>query len=275
MSTYAIGDIQGCYKSLLALLEKIHFNPTEDRLWIAGDMINRGPESLETLQFLYKIKNSVTAVLGNHDLHFLAMAYHHKKPGKYDTLNKLLHSKDCDELVAWLRQCKLVHHDSNLNYTMVHAGIPPIWTIEDAVAYSKEVEKLLQGNKISGFLSHMYGNQPDCWRASLTGHERARLITNYLTRMRYCRADGTLDLENKSSPAEGTEQESNGFLPWYSHDNHKCQDDNILFGHWASLEGKTSAVNVVALDTGCVWGGRLTGFGIEDKRLFSANCQKI
>lgn len=268
MSTYAIGDIQGCFKSLTALLEKIRFNPAQDRLWIAGDMVNRGPDSLATLRFLYKIKNSVTAILGNHDLHFIAMAYGHKKPGKYDTLNKLLKAKDRDDLIQWLRHCKLVHHDKSLNYTMVHAGIPPIWSLLDALAYSGEVESLLQSEQLDEFLAQMYGDQPDCWNNSLTGFDRSRLITNYFTRMRYCRADGTLDLDNKSPPTQNTHYDTKQFLPWYAHPQHKCSKDNIVFGHWASLQGKASAANVVALDTGCVWGGKLTAFRLEDKTLF-------
>ncbi len=270
MSTYAIGDIQGCYSSFMALLKKIEFNPDKDTLWVAGDMINRGPDSLATLRFLYEHRASVIAVLGNHDLHFLAIAYGYKKPGKYDTLSKLLNAEDRPTLINWLRQCRLIHHDAKLDYTMVHAGIPPIWSISEALRYSQEVETLLQSNDIDIFLQHMYGNEPRQWSDALEGAERHRVITNYLTRMRYCRADGTLDFDNKSTPS-GDYHDYNicDYIPWYKHKTHKSLNKKIIFGHWAALKGETGVGNTIALDTGCVWGGKLTAFRLEDGTYFN------
>lgn len=270
MSTYAIGDIQGCLKPLQRLLSQVEFNPLHDRLWIAGDMVNRGPSSLATLRYLYSLGDAVTAVLGNHDLHFLAVAYGYKKKSSFDTLDHLLRANDCDELIQWLRRCKLMHTDKELGYTMVHAGIPPVWNLEQATAHAREVEAVLQSDYINDFLANMYGNKPNRWRNRLIGHERLRLITNYFTRMRFCSAEGELEFENKAAPAKN---HSKGFLPWFAHANHLCKQQKIVFGHWASLEGKAEAANVTALDTGCVWGGCLTALRLEDGELFRTKCE--
>lgn len=268
MSTYAIGDIQGCLKPLEKLLDKVAFDPTKDKLWIAGDLVNRGPSSLATLRFIYSLGDAVTAVLGNHDLHFIAVAYGHKKKSSFDTLDKLLKATDCHELIDWLRHRKLVHHDAALGYTMVHAGIPPIWTLEQALAYSREVEALLQSDYIDDFLAAMYGNTPNVWKHKLYGDERARLITNYFTRMRFCTDKGELDLTNKSADPG----KQSGFLPWFAHPGHLCRKHKIVFGHWAALEGKAEPSNVTALDTGCVWGGCLTALRLEDEKMFRVKC---
>ena len=268
MSTYAIGDIQGCLDPLLRLLDKIKFDPTYDRLWIAGDLVNRGPSSLATLRYLYSLGNAVTAVLGNHDLHFIAVAYGHKRKSSFDTLDQLLRANDCDELIDWLRHCKLLHTDPALGYTMVHAGIPPIWNLEQATAHAREVETMLQSNYINDFLADMYGNKPCQWKNKLIGNPRLRLITNYFTRMRFCSAEGELDFNNKTAVS------SNDFLPWFAHPHHACRQEKIIFGHWAALEGRAAAANVIALDTGCVWGGCLTALRLEDGEMFRTRCAK-
>lgn len=266
MTTYAVGDIQGCLQPLQALLLHIQFNPKKDKLWVAGDMINRGPDSLKTLRFLYHLRNSIHVVLGNHDLHLLAVASGYRKPSPSDTLHAIVDAPDRDCLLEWVRQQPLIHHDNKLDYTMVHAGIPPQWSIKQAIKYSQEVESVLQSNKISSFLKNMYGNEPDSWSKKLKGVERWRVITNYFTRMRFCDKEGRLELKTKA----GIHNAPAGYLPWYEHKNRKTQNDNIIFGHWAALEGKASHPKVFAIDTGCVWGGELTMMRLDDGKLFSA-----
>lgn len=268
MSTYAIGDLQGCLEPLQRLLDQVNFDPASDRLWLAGDLVNRGPSSLETLRFLYDMRHRVTAVLGNHDLHFLAVAFGHQRKGGLDTLEGLLEAEDCHDLIAWLCQCELLHRDTDLGFTMVHAGIPPIWNMEEAEAHAREVEAVLRSKQLDGFLSQMYGNKPKRWKDTLTGVDRLRIITNCFTRMRFCTAEGELDLESKSNVAE----QPPGFAPWFAHSEHRCRQHKIVFGHWAALEGKAEAPNVYALDTGCVWGGSLTALRLEDERIFRCQC---
>src|SRR5690554_81458 len=268
MSTYAIGDIQGCFDPLQRLLDKIQFDPSRDNLWLAGDLINRGPDSLATLRYLRSLGPTVKAVLGNHDLHFLAVAYGYKRPGSQDTLEPLLQASDRAELIDWLRQCPLLHHDPALGYTMVHAGIPPIWNLSEALGYAQEIEAVLQGDGLDDFLAHMYGNTPCLWQAELAGNDRLRLITNYFTRMRFCSAAGQLDLDNKTAASDNQQ-----FLPWFAHPQHACANERILFGHWAALKGQANASNVVALDTGCVWGGHLTALRLDDGELFCTRCK--
>lgn len=270
MSTYAIGDIHGCYQPLRCLLDKIAFDPARDTLWITGDLVNRGPASLEVLRFLFSIRESIVAVLGNHDLHLLSVAYADGRQGKHDNLNAILQADDRDELLDWLRRLKIMHHDSSLGYAMVHAGIPPQWTLDKALACAQELEEVLQSSHPQHFLAHMYGNQPDQWEENLSGMDRLRLITNYFTRMRFCRADGTLDLISKDSAVHAPE----GFLPWFAHSHRKTVHDKILFGHWAALEGKTNTPGVYALDGGCVWGGQLIAMRLDDEQVFSCSCNK-
>ena len=267
MATYAIGDIQGCLIPLQTLLKQIAFNPDKDTLWVAGDLVNRGPASLETLSFLYRLRDSIRIVLGNHDLHLLAVAAGYRQLNPTDTLKDILESPGRDHLLAWLRQQPLVHHDAALGYTMVHAGIPPQWSIAQAVSYSAEVEKVLQGPEVNRFLKNMYGNEPNCWDEALEKEDRWRVITNYLTRMRFCTPTGILDLKTKA----GIDNAPAGYLPWYAHKNRKTDNDTILFGHWAALEGKADHDRVFALDTGCVWGKQLTAMRLEDRALFSVD----
>jgi len=265
MSAYAIGDLQGCLEPLQRLLEKIQFDPKQDHLWFAGDLINRGPQSLETLRFLRSMAPAVTAVLGNHDLHFLAVAMGHQSCKRADTLDELLSAPDRDELVAWLRQLPLLHHDAELNFVMTHAGLPPQWRREQAAVLANEVEMVIQDDeRCHAFFAAMYGNEPATWRDDLSGTDRLRAITNALTRMRFCQADGTLELKTKQSITEAPE----GFAPWFSHPQRQTKDERILFGHWAALEGQTDTDNVFALDTGCVWGGPLSALRLEDQQWF-------
>lgn len=265
MATYAIGDIQGCLDPLRALLEKCSFNTDHDRLWIAGDLVNRGPDSLATLRFLYSIREHIDIVLGNHDLHLLAVAAGFKKPTPSDTLNAVLEAPDCADLLNWLRAQPLVHHDASLNFTMVHAGIPPQWSISEALDHAHEVESILKGAHANDFLEVMYGNEPNSWRDSLEGMDRIRLITNFFTRMRFCTASGDLELKTKTGISDALE----GYYPWFALDNRKARHDNIVFGHWAALEGNTHQKHAFGLDTGCVWGGELTAMRLEDRQLYS------
>lgn len=266
MATYAIGDIQGCFDELQSLLKLVDFNAS-DQLWIAGDLVNRGPKSLETLRYLKSLGDQATIVLGNHDLHLLAVHYGAVTPKRADTLNDILEAPDRNELMDWLRKQKLMVYNSSFNAVLVHAGVPPCWSIHKAKKRAKEVETVLKSTLAKEFFNHMYGNKPDCWSGKYEGWDRLRLITNYFTRMRFCTAQGKLDFS-----AKGTlESQPRGHLPWFKIPRKipNEQDIKILFGHWAALEGQAEEQNVVALDTGCVWGNSLTALRLEDNQFFS------
>ena len=269
MAIYAIGDIQGCLQPFQQILDKIQFDPAIDRLWIAGDMVNRGPDSLQTLQFIYSIRQAVVAVLGNHDLHLLALAAGRCRANHSDTLQSIMDAPDKEKLLDWLRHQPLVHHDSLLGYTLVHAGIPPQWSIKQSCGYAAEVETILKSDNYLDFLEHMHGNQPDKWDDALTGYERLRVITNYFTRMRFCTADGRLELKTKGK-IEGAPE---GYLPWFQHAKRKAIGEKIIFGHWAALQGRVFEDNVFALDSGCVWGGKLTVMKLDDHKMISVPCR--
>lgn len=270
MSTYVIGDIQGCYKPLRQLLKSVDFTPTRDRLWCVGDLINRGPKSLDTLRFLKDMGKSATIVLGNHDLHFLAIFYGAAPNRTKDTLQQLLDAADCEELSTWLRHRPLAHYecidteDGPQNFLMVHAGVAPKWTLQKTLQLAAEVELTLQGPDYKLFFDNMYGDLPKRWKEKLTGYDRLRVITNYLTRMRFCNEKGTLNLQVK----EGLAAAPPGYRPWYEFEQ-LTPATNILFGHWAALEGQTNREHVYALDTGCVWGRELSMMRLEDHKLFS------
>lgn len=269
MSTYVVGDIQGCLQPLKCLLKKVAFKPGHDVLWSVGDVVNRGPSCLKTLRFLYAMRDSLVMVLGNHDLHLLALAAGVRQPNRSDTLDKILHAPDREELLNWLIRQPLLHHEHG--HTMVHAGIPPQWSIKKAGKYAREVEAVLRSPACTDFLKHMYGNLPDVWSDDLTGMTRLRVITNYLTRMRYCTKDGVLDLESKGpSPNLGERKVS----AWFSHPGRKAAGDRIVFGHWASIEGHTDSPNAIGLDTGCVWGGALSVYQLESGQRTICNCHK-
>ncbi|UTA48609.1 symmetrical bis(5'-nucleosyl)-tetraphosphatase [Simiduia sp. 21SJ11W-1] len=269
MATYAVGDIQGCFEPLQRLLAEVNFNPAQDTLWVAGDLVNRGPDSLAVIRFLRSLGDAVVPVLGNHDLHFLAVAEGVKPPSKGDTLEDLLAAPELADIVQWLRGLPLIHQDKALGYTMVHAGIPPQWGIKKALKRAREVEQVLQSGDYRRFLKAMYGNTPAGWRKGLRGMKRLRVITNYFTRMRFCAPDGELDITNKSAPM-GVNL---GFAPWYALENRKSRGHRIIFGHWAALEGAVSEPDIFALDTGCVWGGCLTLLRLEDQARFQVSCK--
>ena len=268
MATYAIGDVQGCYGALMRLLDKLRFSPGRDRLWFAGDLINRGPESLKVLREVMALGDSAVTVLGNHDLHFLAVAEGVRHASNSDTLSAVLAAPDCPEICLWLRHKPLIHTDASLGYTLVHAGIPPMWGLNKALRRAAEVQTALTDERYRDFLAAMYGDEPAGWRPGLEGLARLRVITNYFTRMRFCSPDGQLDLANKSGPMSVVE----GFAPWYALENRKTRGQKIIFGHWAALEGNTAEPGIFALDTGCVWGGCLTALCLETQERISVSC---
>ena len=264
MTDYAVGDIQGCYRELMEGLSALSFDPAHDRLWLTGDLVNRGPDSLATLKFLQRHQNSVRCVLGNHDLHLMAVARGHKATRDNDTLSALLADSDCDRLLDWLRRQPLCWHDAELGYTLVHAGIAPQWTLQQALSYAAEVEQVLQSEAIDDFLAMLYGNQPDCWQPELRGHDRLRCIVNYFTRMRVCDRNGRLDLHYKGTlrdiPAD--------HCAWFDHPQRKTREHRIIFGHWAALGCHIDSKHkLFALDSGCAWGQSLTFLRLDNHQI--------
>lgn len=266
MADYAIGDLQGCFEPLMRLLALIHFDEKQDRLWLVGDLVNRGPQSLEVLRFLKSLPRKPVITLGNHDLHLLScifgQALQHMKE---DSLEPILNAPDCEDLGHWLRQQSILHHDPALNIVMSHAGIAPIWDLATAKRLAQELEGVLQGPHYSHFLKHMYGNKPSHWTESLQGLERFRLISNYFTRMRFCDANGDLDFRHKEMTPVSTQTS----YPWFSLPHRQAIDAEIVFGHWAALEGYCPHPQIHAIDTGYVWGGALTALRLQDKQRFS------
>ncbi len=258
MAVYAIGDIQGCYDELQALLTGLDFNPAQDRLWFVGDLVNRGPKSLETLRYVRELGDAAITVLGNHDLHLIAAAHGHAPNHGDHTLDAILAAPDRDELINWLCHRPLLHHDATLGFTLLHAGLPPQWDLALAQACASEVEAVLQGPQLAEFLAHMYGNRPDQWSAGLSGLERLRFTVNCLTRLRYCDVDGRLDLNSKGPPGS----QPAGQLPWFRVPGRASRDLNIVFGHWSTLGG-CDEPGVYPIDTGCLWGGTLTALRID------------
>lgn len=268
MATYAIGDIQGCYAALEKLLECIAFNSKQDSLWFTGDLVNRGSQSLETLRFIQSLGNKQITVLGNHDLHLLAVARGAVSAKKSDTFDAILNAPDKNQLIDWLQQQPLMHYDPTLNTAMVHAGLAPSWNLKQAQSLAREVESALRGNQSDFFLKHMYGNTPDAWDDTLSGIDRLRCITNYFTRMRFCYADGRLDLIHNGT----VENKPDHLIPWFNLPNRKNAELELVFGHWAALNGITHKKNCHALDTGCIWGNQLTAMRLEDGRRFGVGC---
>lgn len=274
MTVYAVGDIQGCYDPLRRLLDKVDFKPGRDKLWVAGDMVNRGPDSLATLRFLKSLGDDCISVLGNHDLHFLAIHAKVKKQKKSDTLGKLLSAPDCDQLVHWLRHRPFLHHCPKYSTTMTHAGIPPIWTLKQAKIHAKKLEKALQSDDYRDFLYYIFkGDKKDkltSMEKALTRQAKLKVSANYFTRMRFCDQYGDLDLENKSAKRSLKKRE---FAPWFSFPKAPMYKSRIIFGHWAALDGKTGRPNIHALDTGCVWGKKLTAMNLKKGTYTSVNYQ--
>ena len=274
MTDYVVGDLQGCLEPLLKLLDRVQFDPTTDRLIATGDLVNRGPQSLETLRFCRGLGSAFKTVLGNHDLHLLAIGHGIRKPTRKDTFDELLCAHDRDELLNWLQQQPLLL--SIDNYTIVHAGIPPNWTLSTARTLAAEVEQVLRSDEAQSYFQGMYGDQPASWSDDLNGQARWRLITNYLTRMRYCTASGQLELEAKTAPDQQDAELTAKFAPWFSYPTRKAVDDKIIFGHWAALEGKYLGNNLFPLDTGYVWGGamrlmNLSNGGYTEQRAATTN----
>lgn len=260
MAVYAIGDLQGCLDPLKRLLDRIAFDPARDRLWFTGDIVNRGPASLETLRFVHRLGELAEVVLGNHDLHLLATAWAgNRTRKKRDTLDDILAAPDRDELLEWLRHRPLLHHDPAVGFTMVHAGLPPQWDLEDARGASNELGAVLGGDRFVDFLWQMYGNKPDLWSPELKGIERLRFVVNAFTRMRYVRSDGSLDLDHNGPP----ERAGPNLVPWFRFPGRRSVGLNVVFGHWSTL-GEVDHDGAFGLDTGCVWGGRLTALRLDD-----------
>jgi len=270
MATYAIGDIQGCYDEFIALLELVKFDPHQDTLWIAGDLVNRGPQSLSVLRFIKQLDDRNIVVLGNHDFHLLAIAEGHQQIRPHDTFQDILNAPDRDELLFWLRHQKLCHIDTEKNYVMAHAGILPQWSLNQAQSLAQEVEAILQSEDYKNLLAHMYGNEPDLWDKALTGWDRYRFIINVFVRMRYCDQFGRLNFSEKGS----LDSQPSNLLPWFQLPNAETFPYKIIFGHWAALNGITNTPRFFAIDTGCSWGHALTAFRLEDEKRFQTQCIK-
>ena len=262
MAVYAIGDVQGCIEPLMQLLHDIDFNQDRDRLWFCGDIVNRGPASLETLEFIHSLRDNVVVVLGNHDLHLLATYYHHGKPGRKDTLDDVLASDRVAELLNWLRHRPLIHTDEELGVHMVHAGIHPQWDMAEAKRHAAEVEIMLRSKQHKAFYKHMYGDKPHTWSEKHGRWQRLRYITNILTRMRYLDADLGVHLNAKGAP--GTQPDD--LVAWFDFPERATAGDRIIFGHWSTLTlAEREYDSVYPLDTGCLWGGHLTAMRIDSE----------
>ena len=259
MAVYAIGDIQGCYDPFCHLLDAIDFDPAEDTLWLVGDLVNRGPKSLKTLRFVKSLGDSAVSVLGNHDLHLLALAAG-KVSGRrrFGSLYKLIDSRHCDELIEWLRHRPLAHYDESMDTLLVHAGTHPEWTVKKTLKNAAEVEAELQGKKYKALLGKMYGNTPRQWSNKLDGYKRHRFIINCLTRMRMLTPKGGLNFAHNGSPYRG----SRNLLPWFKHEDRATGDTRIVFGHWSAL-GLIVLPELISTDTGCVWGRQLTAVRLD------------
>ncbi|MEW6990230.1 symmetrical bis(5'-nucleosyl)-tetraphosphatase [Colwelliaceae bacterium 6441] len=270
MAIYFVGDIQGCYHELSALLKQVNFTPANDQLWVAGDMVARGPDSYKTLKYLISLGDSVKAVLGNHDLHLLAIYAGIKKAKKNDLLDELLASPDADKLMNWLTKQPLLRKLPNENVYMSHAGLSPQWTISEAIKAANFAQGKLSSSKRTKWLAKMYGETPCDWHSAKTKTEKFRYTINALTRMRYCLPDGQLEFSCKEPPSNV----SSNFKPWFDLAKKQLHQSHWIFGHWASLMGKVPAKNLYALDTGCVWGGHLTLLRWHDRTLFIEKSHK-
>lgn len=263
MATYAIGDVQGCFDELEALLARLAFDAARDRLWFVGDLVNRGPKSLEVLRFVRSLGDRAVVVLGNHDLHLVCLFEGFAKRRKDDTFHALLAAPDARELIDWLRHRPMMHVEGER--VMVHAGLLPQWTIERSLAFAREVESALRGPGYRDFLAHMYGSRPERWDDALQGWDRLRVIVNALTRMRFCARDGTMELR-----ANGAEAPP-GYLPWFE-TRPADEGATIVCGHWSAL-GLKLTERLAALDSGCVWGGSLAALRLEDGAITELPCE--
>ena len=265
MAIYAVGDVQGCYAELVQLLNQIKFDPATDQLWLVGDLVNRGPGSLEVLRLVKAMGDSAITVLGNHDLHLLAVAEGVAELNRIDTLDEILNAPDRDELLHWLRNQRLLHAQDG--YVLVHAGLLPQWSVAQAERLAREVETALRSDDYATFLSRMYGNSPHNWDDSISGYKRLRVIVNAFTRMRICTHEGEMEFRFKGE----VEHIPAGYMPWFDVPKRASRDATIIVGHWSAL-GLLLRKNVIALDTGCLWGGPMSAIRLEDLELFQVAC---
>ncbi len=264
MGTYVIGDVHGCYKTLCSLLKQINFQPHTDQLWFVGDLVNRGPRNISVLKWLYDHQNHIKIVLGNHDL-FLLAAYTCAIDIKHnDTIDDVLYNTDAKMLMDWLRKQSLAHYDKG--HLMIHAGALPVWNRTTLCQLAGEVQTILRSDTWKTFMKKLYGNIPEQWNDALTGYDRYRTIVNALTRLRICSPEGVMNLLFKQGPSDSP----NDNIPWFTAPNRQTQNTPILFGHWSAL-GVTQQHNVISLDSGCVWNGKLTCYRLEDKKIFQTH----
>ena len=263
MATYAIGDVQGCYEELKTLLAETGFRRGRDKLWFVGDLVNRGPKSRDVLRFVASLGDAAVSVLGNHDLHLIAQYEGVEKLKEKDTFQDVLDAPDSRELVDWLRKRPMMHAEGD--FAMVHAGLLPGWSVDKALELGAEVERALAARNYRDFLSRMYGNGPEAWRDELKGWDRLRLIVNAMTRMRFCSPDGRMELDAKGKTPP------RGYRPWFE-TRPEAEKTTIVFGHWSQL-GLKLRERQAGLDSGCVWGGKLTALRIEDRKLFQVGCK--
>jgi bis(5'-nucleosyl)-tetraphosphatase (symmetrical) len=269
MASYAVGDIQGCLAALRALLDKVDFT-AKDTLWVAGDLVNRGPNSLETLRFIKSLGDRAKVVLGNHDLHLLALHAKDAQLKADDTLQPIFAAHDREALLTWLQQQPLLHYDAQFDTVMTHAGVPPCWNLEQAQQHAQELHALLQSDMAPSFFAAMYGNQPDLWHDELKGMDRWRCITNHFTRMRFVSPTGQLDFMSNSKLDINTNSQQTPLMPWFELPS--AITARQVFGHWAALKGETGKDRVINLDMGCVWGGHLKLMRLEDGQCFNVSC---
>lgn len=265
MAIYAVGDIQGCHAELVQLLDRIKFDQAADKLWLVGDLVNRGPGSLEVLRLVKSLGDSAIVVLGNHDLHLLAVAEGAAELNRNDTLDEILDAPDRDGLLHWLRNQRLLHAQDG--YVLVHAGLLPQWSVVQAGGLAREVEAALRSDDYAIFLARMYGNAPHHWEDSLTGHKRLRVIVNAFTRLRICTSAGEMEFRFKGE----VENIPAGYMPWFDVPERASRDAAVIFGHWSAL-GLLLRKDIIALDTGCLWGGPLSAIRLEDRQLFQVSC---
>lgn len=273
MTTYCIGDVQGCDSDLQHLLDKIGYSASKDTVYLVGDLVNRGPQSRKVIERCMQNEGSILALLGNHDLHLIARSYGSRKGGRRDTLDDILTAPDCKKLIDWLRNQPLMRltHIGDTPLAMVHAGLVPQWSIAQALSLADEVHAMLRSADCAAFMLSMYGNQPDHWSDDLQGDERLRAIINAMSRLRFCTAQGRMDFES----SESAEHAPAGLMPWFEVPDRASADTTIAFGHWSTL-GLQDRNNILALDTGCVWGGQLTAvrFGrtVTDHEFIQVQC---
>jgi len=258
MALYAIGDVQGCYDSLQRLLEAVRFDPKRDQLWFTGDLVNRGPQSAEVVRYVASLGERAVTVFGNHELHLLAVAAGSMSALQQDTFDDILRAKDSEHLLSWIANLRLAYYDPRVGFALVHAGLLPQWSITDAISLAAEVEAIIHGPESVRFFDHMYGDLPDRWSDSLTGSDRRRLIVNGLTRIRFCYPDGRMDYRCNGPPGS----QNDPLLPWFQLPERRSRDVRIVFGHW-SLLGLWQGDGVIGLDTGCLWGRRLTAVRLD------------